>query len=297
LEEAMSKGKVALVTVVATAVAAFLSIGLTSSRAAQTANAGSETVEGTRAAIQGSHEDPAAVARGEKLYDANCGSCHGMTAKGTDRAADLIRSPLLIDDDHGNLLTPVIRDGEPDKGMPKSNLSTDQISDVIAWLHVQFYAADHRTTYAFLSVLTGDPKRGEAFFNGAGKCNTCHSVTGDLAGIGAKFDPHALQQRWLYPRAGGFGRGARGAANADTRGVTKVTVTLPNGQQVSGTLDRIDDFSVSLRDSDGDLHTFARDGNTPKVVLDDPLKVHTELLRTYTDQNVHDVTAYLATLK
>jgi cytochrome c oxidase cbb3-type subunit III len=281
------------------AIAACAALAYGAMVAAQTGNGDSASVEGTRAAIQGSHEDPAAVARGEKLYDSNCSNCHGMTAKGTDRAADLIRSPLLIDDDNGNLLTPVIRDGEPDKGMPKSNLTADQISDVVAWLHVQFYAADHRTTYAFLSVLTGDPKKGEAYFNGPGKCNTCHSVTGDLAGIGGKFDPHALQQRWLYPRTG-FGRGARGGgfgATPDPRSATTVTVTLPNGQTVSGTLERIDDFFVSLRDPDGTLHTFPRNGDTPKVVVNDPLKAHVEMLRGLTDADVHNVTAYLATLK
>jgi cytochrome c oxidase cbb3-type subunit III len=262
----------------------------------QTGNGDTATIEGTKAAIAASHEDPAAVARGEKLYDANCGSCHGLTAKGTDHASDLIRSPLLIDDDHGNLLAPVIRDGEPDKGMPKSNLAPDQISDVIAWLHVQFYAADHRTTYAFLSALTGDSKKGEAYFNGAGKCSTCHSVTGDLAGIGSKYDAHALQQHWLQPRAVGFGRG-RGGANPDTRAVTTVTVTLPSGQSLSGALDRVDDFFVSLRDADGNLRTFPRNGDTPKVVVNDPLKAHIDLLRTYTDAEIHDVTAYLVTLR
>lgn len=265
------------------------------------ANPAQETVEGTRAAIQGSHEDPSAVVRGETLYRANCGNCHGMTAKGTNQGADLIRSPLLADDDKGNLLAPVMRDGEPDKGMPKSNLTDQQISDIVAWLHVQFYAADHRTTYAFRDILTGDPKRGAAYFNGAGKCNTCHSPTGDLAGIGAKYDPHALQQRWLYPRTFGFGRG-RGApaaapAEANSRTVTTATVTLSNGQTYSGQLDRIDDFFVTLRQADGSLRTFPRSGDNPKVVVNDPLKVHAEMLRAYTDQEVHDVTAYLAALK
>jgi mono/diheme cytochrome c family protein len=265
--------------------------------AAQTGNGDNATVEGTKAAISGSHESPEAVARGEKLYQTNCGSCHGMTAKGTDHAADLIRSPVLIDDESGNLLTPVIRNGKPDQGMPKSTLTDAQISDVIAWLHVQFYAADHRTTYAFLSVLTGDPKRGEADFNGVGKCSTCHSPTGDLAGIGAKYDPHALQQRWIQPRSA-FGRGRGGAGNADTRGVTTVTVTLPGGQSVSGTLDRVDDFFVSLHDADGNLRTFPRESSTePRVAINDPLKAHTDLLHTYTDQEIHDITAYLVTLK
>jgi cytochrome c oxidase cbb3-type subunit 3 len=290
----------------AVAAATFIFIGFSSISRGQTAdqtNPADENVEGTRAAIQGSHEDPTAVARGETLYRANCGTCHGMTAKGTGQGADLIRSPLLIDDDNGNLLTPVIRDGEPDKGMPKSTLTADQISDVVAWLHVQFYAADHRTTYAFRDILTGDPQKGEAYFNGAAKCSTCHSVTGDLAGIGAKYDPHALQQRWLDPRSGfGRGRGFRGgaaaSANPDMRGVTTVTVTLPNGKSFSAPLDRIDDFFVSLRDSSGALRTFPRSSPTdPKVVINDPLKVHVELLRTYTDAEVHDITAYLATLK
>lgn len=272
----------------------------------QTGNSDKATIEGTKSAITASHEDPAAVDRGEKLYQTNCGTCHGMTAKGTDQAPDLVRSNVVIDDEKGNLLTPVIRDGRPDKGMPKSTLSDDQISDVEAWLHVQFYAADHRNTYAFLSALTGDPKRGEAYFNGSGKCATCHSATGDLAGIGSRYDPHALQQRWLQPRGlgGGGGRGGRGrgaagsgAPQTDTRGVTTITVTPTSGAAVSGTLDRIDDFYVSLRDSDGNLRVFPRNGDDPKVVINDPLKAHTELLRTYTDQDIHDVTAYLATLK
>jgi cytochrome c oxidase cbb3-type subunit 3 len=279
-----------------------LLIGSSPALPAQTGNGSNATIEGTKSAIQGSHEDPAAVARGETLYQANCGSCHGMTAKGTDHASDLIRSNLLIDDEKGNLLAPVIRDGKPDQGMPKSNLTDDQISDVVAWLHVQFYAADHRNTYSFLDALTGDPKRGEAYFNGSGKCTTCHSATGDLAGIGSRFDAHALQQRWLQPRAAGVGRGGRGrggdaAAAPDVRGVTTVTVTLPGGQTVSGTLDRVDDFFVSLRDADGNLRTFARDGDIPKVVINDPLKVHTDMLRTYTDAEIHDITAYLVTLK
>lgn len=291
------RGKIALLATVGACAIFVYSSGLRG----QAPNPADETVEGTKAAIQGSHEDPAAVPRGETLYHANCGDCHGMTAKGTDKGVDLIRSPLLIDDDNGNLLTPVVRNGEPDKGMPKSNLTDQQISDIVAWLHVQFYAADHRTTYSFLSVLTGDPKRGEEFFNGAGKCSTCHSVTGDLAGIGAKYDPHALQQRWLYPRTGfGRGRGAfgGGAASTDMRGVTTVTVTLPNGQTYTGALDRIDDFFVSLKDAQGVVHTFPRQSDdNPKVVENDPLKPHVEMLRHLTDQEVHDMTAYLASLK
>lgn len=248
------------------------------------------TISASAAAIAGSKQNPEAVDRGGQVFVAKCAACHGATAKGTSRGPDLIRSVLLLDDEKGILVSPVIRNGRPDKGMPKLNLTEDQISDVVAWLHVQTYAVDHRNTFVFLDVVTGDPKKGEAYFNGAGGCAGCHSATGDLKGIAAKYDPHELQGRWLQPRS--FGRGGRGGGS-----VTTVTVTLPSGQTYNGTLDRIDDFNVSLRDSNGDFHSFDREGATPKVEIHDPLKVHTDLLRKYTDADIHNVTAYLVTLK
>ncbi|MGD1069886.1 MAG: c-type cytochrome [Bryobacteraceae bacterium] len=244
------------------------------------------TVAGSAAAIAGSKQNPEAVGRGAQVFAAKCASCHGATAKGANRGPDLVRSVLLLDDEKGILVSPVIRNGRPDKGMPKLNLTEDQISDVVAWLHVQTYAADHRNTFVFLDVVTGDPKKGEAYFNGAGGCAGCHSPTGDLKGIAGKYDPHELQGRWLQPRS--FGRGSN---------ATTVTVTLPSGQQVGGTLDRIDDFNVSLHDANGDYHSFNRDGATPKVEIHNPLKAHTDLLRKYTDADIHNVTAYLVTLK
>src|SRR5579864_3294107 len=127
--------------------------------AAQAADAAND------AAIAGAKEDPAAVARGNKLYLANCGGCHGAAAKGGPGAPDLVRSVLVLDDEKGILIAPVLREGRPDQGMPKPNLTEAQISDIVAWLHVQTYAADHRTTYTFLDVVTGDAKKGEAYFN------------------------------------------------------------------------------------------------------------------------------------
>jgi cytochrome c oxidase cbb3-type subunit 3 len=244
------------------------------------------------AAIAGSKEDPKAVDRGAKLFATHCAGCHGVSAKGGPGAPDLIRSVLVLDDEKGILIAPVLREGRPDQGMPKPNLTEPQIADIVAWLHVQTYAADHRTTYTFLDVVTGDPKKGQAYFNSAGTCNTCHSVTGDLAGIAKKYEPFALQSRWLQPR------GARGATPADSpRSAIKVTVTLPSGESVSGTLDHIDDFNVSLNDSSGEYHSFARDGAKPKVEVQDPLKAHRDLLARYTDADIHNVTAFLVTLK
>ncbi len=244
------------------------------------------------AALAGSKEDPAAFERGAKLYAANCAGCHGAVARGGVGAPDLVRSVLVLDDEKGILIAPVIRDGRVDQGMPKSSLPDSQIADIVAWLHVQTYAAGHRSTYAFQDVLTGNAKKGEAYFNGAGGCHTCHSPTGDLKGIGAKYDGFTLQARWLQPRGG---RGGQGGASA--RSAIKVTVTPLSGPPVTGTLDRVDDFSVSLRDAGGDYHSFTRMGDVPKVEIRDPLKGHTDLLSKYSDADIHNMTAYLVTLK
>ncbi len=265
------------------------------------ANAGRPAGAGTNdtisaAAIAGSKQDPAAVERGGKVFGMYCAGCHGVAAKGGPGAPDLVRSVLVLDDEKGILIAPVIREGRPDKGMPKLNLSEPQIADVVAWLHVRTYAAGHRATYTFRDVVTGDPQKGAAYFNGAGGCSSCHSPTGNLAGIGRKYDPFSLQARWLQPR--NPRRGSPGVKpNGPSPVAPSVTVTLASGKSFSGTLDRIDDFTVSLRDAEGNFHSFARDGDTPKVEIRDPLKAHSELLHKYTDADIHNITAYLVTLK
>lgn len=253
--------------------------------------------KGITAAIAGSKENPAAFERGAKDYAQYCAGCHGATGRGSVGAPDLVRSILVLDDEKGLLIAPVLRDGRPDAGMPKLGLTEAQIADIVAWLHVQTYSAGHRTTYAFQDVLTGDAKKGEAYFNKT--CAGCHSATGDLKGIGSRYDAFSLQAKWLQPRGGrgGGGRGRGGPSAESGKGATTVTVTLANGQKTSGVLDRIDDFSVSLRDSSGEYHSFTREGATPKVEIHDPLKEHIDLLGKYTDADIHNVTAYLVTLK
>jgi cytochrome c oxidase cbb3-type subunit 3 len=250
--------------------------------------------KGITAAIAGAKEDPAAFERGAAAYAKNCAGCHGANGRGSVGAPDLVRSVLVLDDEKGILITPLLKNGRPDEGMPKPNLTDAQISDLVAWLHVQTYAAGHRTTYAFQDVLTGNAKKGEAYFNTT--CATCHSAAGDLKGIGARYDAFALQARWLQPRGGRGGRGG-GGGEASKRGQSTVTVTLPAGEKINGTLDRIDDFSVSLRDASGEYRSFSREGATPKVEVHDPLKAHTDLLGNYTDPDIHNVTAFLVTLK
>jgi cytochrome c oxidase cbb3-type subunit 3 len=226
--------------------------------------------------------DAAAVERGQKTFSANCGFCHGTNAQGGDTGPDLVRSPLALDDERGDKIGPVILEGRANKGMPAFHLSAEQIQDIAAFLRSRQQAAIDRNAYAILNVVTGDRQKGREYFNGAGRCNTCHSPTGDLAGIAKKYDAVTLQSRFLYPRP------------AEVR--TQVTVTLASGQTLAGTLDYLDDFNVALRDDAGQYHSFSREPRL-KVDVRDPLAAHAELLGKYTDSDMHNVLAYLVTMK
>lgn len=233
--------------------------------------------------------DSATLDRGKMTFSSKCGFCHGSNARGGESGPDLLRSQLVRDDEDGNLIGQVVLNGRPAAGMPKFDLPKSEIEDIAAFLHEGVRASAERGTYKLLNIVTGNPKAGEAYFNGAGQCNTCHSVNGDLKGVGAKYDPVTLQGKVLMP-AGGPG------PRRTTAPVT-VTVTLPSGKSFEGTLERIDDFSVALTSADGDYHSFARNGNVPKVELHDPLKRHYDMLSKYTDAEIHNLTAYLVTLK
>ena len=248
----------------------------------------------SKAAIAGSKQDPAAVERGGKLFRTDCAGCHGVAANGGPGAPDLVRSVLVLDDEKGILIAPVIREGRPDKGMPKLGLTEPQIADVVAWLHARTFAAGHRTTYIFQNVVTGNAHLGEQYFNTSGGCAKCHSVTGDLAGIGKKYDALSLQSRWLEPRNS---RAKMNSPDHSGKGATTVTVREPDGQTVSGKLDQIDDFTVGLTDAQHQYHSFSRNTKGLSIDVHDPLAAHAELLHKYTDADIHNVTAYLVTLK
>ena len=145
--------------------------------------------------------------------------------------------------------------------------------------------------------VTGDAKAGEAFFNGAGGCTACHSVTGDLQGVGSRMNPTILQGRMVYPRgSGGYGAATTPqGAKPDTPLIA--AITGPDGRTVQGNVLAISDFIVTIKQADGTRRTFTRDGDSPKVVVTDPLQAHIDLLLTLTDKTMHDLTAYLVTLK
>ena len=234
--------------------------------------------------------DPAAVARGKVLFDVNCGFCHGADARGGDDGPNLLRSQLVLEDQKGESIGPVLLNGR-DRGMPKFTFTANQIFDIAAYIHS--FPVSSRTGPADIDIVVGDAKAGEAFFNA--KCASCHSVTGDLKGLASKYtDPKALQQTWILPGSGGrFG----GAGPARTAPPMTAIITLPSGEKIEGKIDRMDDFVISLTLADVTHRSFQTEGNTPAVEIRDPLEAHKDLLRTYADADIHNVTAYLVTLK
>jgi mono/diheme cytochrome c family protein len=237
--------------------------------------------------------DEVTLQRGKALFTAQCGFCHGANAKGGESGPDLLRAVPVLDDEDGNLIGPIVLNGRADRGMPKFNLNKEQISDIAAFLHEGIRAAAQRQTYQLPNIVTGNAAAGKAYFNGAGKCSTCHSPAGDLRRVGAKYDPVTLQGKFLMPRGG---RGPYNPAEAPTNPIT-VTVTFPDGKTFNGRLERIDDFNVALTDAKSEYHSFSREGDIPKMVLHDPLQAHFDLLPKYTDADMHNLTAYLVTLK
>lgn len=236
---------------------------------------------------------PEVVARGKAIYGAQCNFCHGSDARGGEGGPNLLRSQSVLKDQTGETIAPIIQNGRPDQGMPKFNLTAEQITDIAGFLHSFRVGGYDVSRERPTSILVGDAKAGEGYFKS--KCASCHSVSGDLKGFGGKFeDPKQLQQTWLMPGGGGRGFGGPSPANVPP---TTVTVTTATGQKIEGRLGRIDDFIVTLTESDGTPRTIGRDGDVPKVEIHDPLKPHRDLLPVYTDKDIHNLTAYLVTVK
>ena len=241
--------------------------------------------------------DAALADAGRTVWASECINCHGTQARGTANGPNLTRSLVVLRDRYGSELGPFLKRGHKmQSGGAATTLTDDQVVNLAHFLRQRVNDSFRGSPiFQAQNVLTGDAKAGAVFFNGQGKCATCHSAaTGNLAGIGGRFEPIDLQQRFLFPGGGRGGRGRTGGPPPAS--AVKVTVTPASGESVTGVLVLLDDFNVSLRDALGAYRTFKR-GPGVKVVKDDPLAAHHELLDTITDKDIHDVVAYLETLK
>jgi cytochrome c oxidase cbb3-type subunit 3 len=256
--------------------------------------------------------DPALIARGQALYGSACRLCHGPDLRGGDMGGvNLLRSQLVLNDQKGELIGPVVRNGRMTPGLPPMppfpQMADADITALAEYIHsvaatMRGQGSPPPGAEPELNIVVGDAAAGQAYF--AAKCSACHSPAGDLKGLASRIaSPVQLQNLWVSGGGGRGGRGGRGGAAPDGAAATpsrrevRVAVTQPAGRTIEGRLDRIDDFIVVLTPADGIQRSFRRDGAVPKIEIRDPLEGHRNLLTAYTDKDIHDVTAFLVTLK
>lgn len=234
---------------------------------------------------------------GQAIFAAQCAFCHGRDATGGAGGPDLTDSALVAKDVNGDLIGPVVHGGRPEKGMPPFALSDPDLKAVVAYIHDEKNKTDEspgrRRKVSAEDISTGNADAGKRYFEGAGGCARCHSATKDLAGVASRYRGLALMQRMLYPTPQNAVQPAPGEKPKPSP--VTVTVTTSSGQTISGTLAHQDEFSVALKDASGWYHSWP--AANVKYVVDDPLKAHADQLQKYTDDDIHNLVAYLQTLK
>jgi cytochrome c oxidase cbb3-type subunit 3 len=223
------------------------------------------------------------IESGGALFQQQCAFCHGRDAGGGESGPDLTRSKLVAGDKDGEAIAGVIKNGRLDKGMPKFTLGDAEITNLTAFVHSQqdksMAETGNRKGVDPSDLQTGNLEAGKQYFNGAGGCSKCHSPTGDLAGVATRYEGLKLEQQMLYPR------------NAKA----KVSVMPRKGQPVSGTLAFKDEFTIALTDCNGMYHSWHTKDVTFKV--DNPVEAHVEQFDKYTDADIHNLMAYIQTLR
>ena len=225
----------------------------------------------------------ALVESGSALFRKDCSFCHGRDAGGGETGPDLTRSELVAADVDGSKIGAVVRSGRPEKGMPHFDVTAQQIAGLAAFIHTQRNLAlaqkGGRKGVDVSDLQTGNAEAGKRYFEGAGGCATCHSPTGDLAGINSRYRGLELEEQMLYPR----------------HAKSKVTVTLSSGQTISGTLAYRDEFTIGLIDPAGSYRSWRT--SDVKYKVDAPMNAHVELFNKYTDDDIHNLMAYLQSLR
>ncbi len=189
----------------------------------------------------------------------------------------------MAEDVKGNKIGPVVRNGRPEKGMPRFGFPDPDIASLVAFIHTQKNQAESqvggRRGVDPEDLQTGNAEAGKRYFYSAGQCSTCHSPTGDLAGVAKRYQGLKLEERMLYPQD----------APSD------VTVTLKSGETVTGRLAYRDEFTIGLRDSAGRYRSWP--ANEIRYSVKAPAEAHADLLGKYTDEDIHNLMAYLQTLQ
>jgi cytochrome c oxidase cbb3-type subunit 3 len=227
--------------------------------------------------------DKAAAARGAPLFQQNCAFCHGPQARGAE-GPSLIVSDIVLGDDYGEHLVPFLQKGRPDKGMPSfASVPADQLKDISEFLHQQIEDVANRGTYHVLNILVGNAAKGHAYV--AANCMSCHTAS-DFTHIAGKFrSPEQLQRGWVWP-----------ARETNNSLAITATVKTADGATISGRVKQVSDFRVTLVDSNGQTHVIDR-GPAVDVEMKDPLSAHQAMVMTLKNDDLHNITAYLETLK
>jgi cytochrome c oxidase cbb3-type subunit III len=231
----------------------------------------------------GAAPDRAAAGRGAPLFQQNCAFCHGPQARGAE-GPSLITSDVVLGDDHGEHLVVFLKNGRPEKGMPSfAGLPDNQLKDIAEFLHLQVEDVANRGAYHVLNILVGDPAKGQAYV--AAKCMSCHT-TATFAHIASKFrSPDQLQRGWIWP-----------TRPADNSLAITATVKTADGATVTGRVTQVSDFRITLVDGAGQTQVIEREPGVD-VQMSDPLAPHQAMIMTLTNEDMHNVTAYLETLK
>jgi cytochrome c oxidase cbb3-type subunit III len=231
----------------------------------------------------GAIPDKAAAQRGVPLFQQNCSFCHGPQARGAT-GPSLVTSDEVLADDHGEHLLPFLKRGRPEKGMPAyATMTNDQLKDIAEFLHLQVEEVANRGAYRVLNILVGDPAKGQAYV--AAHCLSCHT-TETFAHLGSRFrSPEQLQRGWIWP-----------TRSADHSLDVTATVKQTDGSTTAGRVTQVSDFRITLVDGEGQSHAIDRVSGV-EVQLIDPLAPHQQLIQTLGNEDMHNVTAYLDTLK